>query len=257
MPTVREFAVSAVNHVPGPLAPPFQSGGFLARSTAPLLELLLPAEITEVVVRSGPARGLRLLIDPRSEKYYWTGSHELRVARALEALLSRGDVVWEVGAHMGYFALLAARRVPDGLFHGFEPSPANRHRLLATMRLNGARNIRVHAFAVARTSASRRPYGYSSTASLVPPAGLWSNVECRTLDELLFELGARDLVEIDPEGAEIERLLGGRELLRDVQPFILIEIHNETIAPVAEDLIGYRLDRLSRRHWIAKPKGRG
>jgi FkbM family methyltransferase len=258
MPAVRDLAVSVGNHVPGPLARPFRSGGLLARTTAPLLERLLPTDMAEVVVRSGPARGLRLLIDPQHEKYYWTGAYERRVQETFEALLRPGDVVWDVGAHIGFFSLLAARQVSEnGVVHAIEPSPTNRHRLEANLRLNKETKVRVHAFAVGRERGRRRLYGDSSTASFAPRDGSAVSVESRTLDELLVEVGPPHLVKLDVEEAELECLQGGRDLLTRVRPLLVVELHDDADLAEARTLLGegeYELHPLSRRHWLARPE---
>jgi FkbM family methyltransferase len=256
MPAVRDLAVSVVNHVPGRLATPFRSGSLLARSAAPLLEHFLPTNTTEVVVRSGPARGLRLLIDPQREKYYWTGAYERGVQETFEVLLRPGDVVWDVGAHIGFFALLAARQVgEDGVVHAFEPSPTNRDRLEETLRLNNETKVRIHPFAVGRERGLRPLYGDNSAASLSPRDGSAIAVECRTLDDLLAELGAPDLVKLDVEEAELDCLRGGRELLARVRPLLLVELHYEADIAEARWLLGeYELRQLSSRHWLARPE---
>src|SRR4029079_19360545 len=46
--------------------------------------------------------------------------------RTLSVLIHTGAVVWDVGAHHGYYTLLASRSVgPAGQVHAFEPSAKN------------------------------------------------------------------------------------------------------------------------------------
>jgi FkbM family methyltransferase len=256
MPVVRELAVSVVNRVPGQLATPFRSGSLLARTAAPLIERLMPKETIEVVVRSGPACGLRLRIDPQHEKYYWTGTYERHVQEAFKALLRPGDIVWDVGAHIGFFSLLTARLVGEGgIVHAFEPSQINRDRLETSLRLNDERRVRVHPFAVSGEGGQQPLYGEGSTASLAPNGGIVNRVECRTLDDLLAELGPPDFVKLDVEEVELDCLRGGIELCSRVRPILMIELHREGDMSKARRLLrGYELRPLSHRHWIARPR---
>lgn len=256
MPAVRDVTVSVLNRVPGPMAAPFRSGGLLARTAAPFLERLLPADPTEVVVRSGPARGLRLSIDTQHEKFYWTGTHERAVQVALEELLRPGDIVWDVGAHIGFFSLLAARLVgPSGRVHAFEPMEANRARLLASLDLNSAKNVTVHDCALSATSGERILYarGASTMWTLVAERGdpEGAQIRCRTLDEVAASSPAPTLIKIDAEGAEVDVLRGGLELIAKQRPKLLVEFQEEQLlAEGRELLLGYDFRQLDVNHWL-------
>jgi len=53
-----------------------------------------------------------------------TGTHEIQVQQALIRSLRPGDHVWDVGANIGYLALVAARIVgPAGRVVAIEPDP--------------------------------------------------------------------------------------------------------------------------------------
>src|SRR3954453_20560144 len=75
----------------------------LKKLLRPLVNRALPDELTEVIIRDGPGRGLRLRIDPQREKYYWAGSHEPHV----QAVMASRGTVWDIGAHVGFMALIA------------------------------------------------------------------------------------------------------------------------------------------------------
>ncbi len=66
------------------------------------------------------------------QDYRLMGGHSERdQIEAFLALLRDGDVVYDVGAHMGTWTAFVAQRVGRGHVHGFEPEPRNAERLRA------------------------------------------------------------------------------------------------------------------------------
>jgi FkbM family methyltransferase len=78
-----------------------------------------------------------------------SGVHEPNVTRAFTEAVGPGDVVLDVGAHIGYYTVLAASLVGrQGHVYAFEPSPVNYRRLQANVDLNAFDNVTTHQFAV-------------------------------------------------------------------------------------------------------------
>jgi FkbM family methyltransferase len=174
-------------------------------------------------VLMGPGQGLRLSVGD---------STLLRVVSRVEkdsenvmlAHLRPGDAVWDVGANIGWFSLLAARAVwHAGAVTAFEPSATN----AGWLERNAARNrlqITVVRAAVsdvrgwARFDASTSLGGHltSSGRDVVPTV---------TLDSWAGEHGPPSFVKIDVEGAEVSVLTGGKRLLSSGRPVILCEAH--------------------------------
>ena len=78
-----------------------------------------------------------------------SGIHEPNVTSAFRAALEPGDVCLDIGAHVGYYTVLAARLVgSEGHVYAFEPSPTNYKRLLANVELNGFDNVTASELAV-------------------------------------------------------------------------------------------------------------
>jgi FkbM family methyltransferase len=252
------FVVRAMNHVPGSVAGRFTPNRRAARIAKRALDPLLPSTVSEVRVRAGFAAGMRLFIHPRSEKYYWTGAYERAVQQCLRSSLRPGDVVWDIGAHAGFFTAIASLLVGEtGAVHAFEPFPANAERLAQTIHANRLRNVELHRVAVGAAAGSAPLYthGSSSTPSLTPHPG-WSSmqVEVVTLDDLLSDLGPPSLVKVDVEGAELECLGGGRRLIAEHQPTVLAEVHDG--ASLREVLPGYELIQLSKVHFACSAAAR-
>lgn len=136
----------------------------------------------------------------------------------LERLLERGMVFVDVGAHVGYFALLAARLVgPSGRVYAFEPDPSNFTLLERNIALNSYRNVVPTRRAVSERSGRATLFldaRGSDRNSLFPETEKSSTVEIETvgLDEF-FEverLDQVDVLKIDAEGAEMAVMRGMR-----------------------------------------------
>lgn len=166
------------------------------------------------------------------------GLYELATARLIRRLLRRGDHFVDAGANIGYFTLLAARRVgPEGRVDAFEPEPVNRQRLLDHLAMNElADRVHVHAAALSDAAGSAVIHGVpepSGTfnhgcASIYPPAGVRTTctaVPTVRMDDVLDGCRVR-LVKMDVEGAE-PLVTGGMAGLLDVAipPVIIGELN--------------------------------
>ena len=69
---------------PGAVASALKGDRPIGRLLRPIANRLLPKHPIPVTVLSGPAKGLRLFIDTRNEKFFWTGAHEPEVLSALQ-----------------------------------------------------------------------------------------------------------------------------------------------------------------------------
>lgn len=231
----------------------------VAAALGPLVNRMVPSEPTPVTVKSGPARGLKVVIQPREEKFYWAGTHEPRVQDTLVEVLKPGATFWDIGAHCGFFTALASRLVGEaGRVVSFEPCPANRARLVACVEMNGLQNVEVRDVAVAGHDGevSMKPISTSTTWRIVPAeSGADDNaVTARRLDGLSPGLPVPDLVKIDVEGAELSVLEGASELLAGRRPPLLIEFHSEQGVTEARELLtGYSLAEIEERQWLATP----
>ncbi|HSF31081.1 MAG TPA: FkbM family methyltransferase [Candidatus Tectomicrobia bacterium] len=229
-----------------------------ARLLRLLINRLVPSDPTWVVVRSGAASGLQLLIDPKQEKFYWTGTHETAVQLAIVHTLKPGMTFWDIGAHIGFFSLLASRCVGDsGHIHAFEPLPPNRQRLLAAIDKNGSTNITVHDMALAATHGEALFYAHGSSLmwTLVPGRGEREGmtVPCCTLDEMAQSLPLPNLIKIDAEGAEVDILRSGTQFLAAQRPMLIVEFSNNELLLEAQTLLpSCTFERIAARHWLMR-----
>jgi FkbM family methyltransferase len=195
-------------------------------------------------------------IYPGREKFYWTGLHEPEVQDSLQDLLRPGMTVWDIGGHIGFMAMMAARQVgPTGRVHVFEPHPENRARLQANLELNGLKNVTIHPEAVAGKPGIAQFHRHQSSLmwTLMEDRGETEglSVECVTLDNLLEKIGSPDLIKVDVEGAEVEVLQGGPNLLMNHSPQLVVEFSDEEMYDKGRDVVtAYSFQRIASRHWV-------
>jgi FkbM family methyltransferase len=257
---LRDLVVQLGNHVPASAARAFGSTSRASILTRPLVNRVLPDRPIVITVRSGAAAGTKLQIQPQREKYYWAGQHEVEVQRAIVELLRPGDTFWDVGAHIGFFSLIASRVVlPSGHVHAFEPYGPSRARLQTNLDLNNAGNVSVHPQAIAAEPGLARLYAARETPmwTLVREMGEDSSIEvsCTTIDEQADVLGKPTLIKVDVEGAEVDVLRGASRLFASERPPSLIVEFTTDAMPLeaASFCPSLRFAQLTERHWILRP----
>jgi FkbM family methyltransferase len=190
-------------------------------------------------VTAGPASGLRIVRSARCAAFR-TGCYERPVQELIEASLRTGDVFLDVGANVGFFTLLAARRVgAAGRVVAFEPVPANVGVLQRNLLVNRLRNVTVIPRAVAESAGVEDlwltdcPGGGTLTSVGQRPADAQQELRVSTLslDEWIDgNPGPVRLIKVDVEGAELPVLRGMAGLVRRHRPVLLIELDDPTRA---------------------------
>jgi FkbM family methyltransferase len=230
---------------------------------------LLPRDaLTWVQVQRGPAQGIWLHLNPRTGRDYFNGDVEPEVQAVLRKYLRPGMTVYDIGANIGFFSLLAARLVgATGHVTAFEADPEIVERLRENVARNQAAPISVEQKAVwsssspvlfARADAEVSPdrgLGHVINNDAEGPAPSTIRVEAVTVDEYARKSGAPDFMKCDVEGAEVEVFRGAEKLLNDRPPLILCEMHREenrqTLLKLFANL-GYRCESCSKDHILAQ-----
>jgi len=214
--------------------------GPLRRAVRDLVDRVAGAEPRVVRVLSGAARGSRLELDLRTEKAYWLGYYERSVQRILRENVKAGDVVYDIGAHVGFFSVCAARL--GASVYAVEPVAASALRLRRNAALNPPGIQVIEAAAWHETgSVELVPGDWAQQFRTVTGEG----VPGLALDELAERERPPTLIKLDVEGAEAHVLRGARRILELDRPIVVCELHGEQERrEVLELLAGYRIDQL-------------
>ena len=187
------------------------------------------------IIAGGPSRGLHF--NPgHSDSRFLLGTFEPALQDILADQLRSGMVFYDVGANVGFLAILASRLVGDaGQVHCFEPLPANVEQIRHNASLNQFSQVKVHAVALAQIDSkasfrvSERPTFGALTDSPMTVDKQIATIEVpvRRLDSLFEEctLPAPNIIKIDIEGSELDFLAGSEQVLRRFRPLLLIELH--------------------------------
>ena len=152
-----------------------------------------------------------------------TDKYEVGTTRLLENVIKPGMVVVDIGAHVGYFTLLAARQVgTEGRVYSFEPEPTNFRLLQENIKANGYQNVLATQKAVSdaagsaqlvlssRDNGTHSLFGHSTSEENIV------SVKVTSLDEFLTGEGwpKVDFIKMDVEGAEMKAFEGMKRVLK-------------------------------------------
>lgn len=210
-------------------------------------ELIYKRNRKEKEVRAQTFLGSEMtLLLPSSTDIYLTGgkSHdsEIRLAKFLISNLNEQDVFFDIGAHYGYFSMLASRLVGQlGKVYSFEASPKT-YRILEKNASDCA-NVISNNLAVSDSSSFLEFYEFPNLyseyntldADQFKNESWFTNskptavkVKSVTLDKFAErEHVEPEIIKIDVEGAEYQVIKGFRDYLEENAPLIVMEFLSE------------------------------
>jgi FkbM family methyltransferase len=201
-----------------------------------LLKTVIRRKSVTVKILDGPLKGYKWTFDATSNNEVILGIWEPNMQSVYAKYLRPGNVVFDLGAHQGFLAMLAGRLVGHrGTVYAFEASPTNFSKMTRNIQLNSVDNcITIHAAVCDHTGniefsnsihdngntyVHSSPYFMNQPTVVVPAVSLDECVRQRK-----FQLP--DFIKIDVEGAESDALNGAEWVLSQKRPLLYLETHN-------------------------------
>lgn len=158
----------------------------------------------------------------------------------LETLCAPDSHALDIGANIGITAIAMAQLAPKGRIGAIEPVPAAYRFLEENVRKSGFSNIMTHNFALGRSDGEVAMQGNPGNLSgsfvadkhrIDDGIHFLEIVRQHRLDDVFSSLGLDriDFVKMDVEGYELDVLEGMRNLLRQHQPTVLMEMNYLTL----------------------------
>ena len=212
-----------------------------------------------------------------SNQVFWRGwnGYEPETTPLFFRLARDAEVVLDVGAYVGFYAVLAGLANPRSQVLAFEPMPDNAERLRRHVELNALSNVDLVVAAVSSAEGSAELFHGGGThpcstslvrgfmgahqevhSSVVPTVALDSFLEARGIRTV-------SLVKLDIETAEPEALRGMRSTLERQRPTIFCEVLSTEVGAQLQTILapfGYRIYHLTpdgpveRREIVGHPE---
>jgi FkbM family methyltransferase len=158
------------------------------------------------------------------------------------------NVVLDIGAHIGLYSMPLSRRIsPGGTIYAFEPSSINRSYLKQHLEFNDINNIEVLPYLVGKENIDSVDF-YEDLNQVNPMGGLilTNNIKndavavskkMVALDQFCEDKKIKpELIKVDVEGAEIDLLWGGVEMIKSSRPTIVLSLHPKHIEQMGQTL---------------------
>jgi FkbM family methyltransferase len=222
----------------------------LSKNIRGVLNRAAPIGYNRVEIAAGSNMGLEMFLDLKTEKEYWLGTYELDLQKAVQAVVAADQIIYDIGANIGYLTLMFARILgPGGQVFAFEALPENIGRLKENIELNGFQDrvtvvnaaVTDHSgeveFLIGPSSAMGKVQGSSGRNSFDYQDRIL--IEGISIDEYVEKSGipSPNIIKLDIEGGEVLALNGMDELLINKKPILFIELHGLESAEMCWEIL--------------------
>lgn len=212
----------------------------------------------------GPLKGVRFILGALSGDgggaSVYINKVEVEQTKAFTKILSNGQILFDIGANVGYYTLLGARLVGlTGKVFAFEPVIRNLAYLYHHTVLNKINNaIIISAACSDSVSLTKFSIGINySVGHLINNKNNESSlkeillpVPTVTVDAIVQQLGVSpDVIKIDVEGAELSVLKGAKDTISKKKPVVFLSTHSDELRTLCLEYLkefGYTFEVLSQ-----------
>jgi FkbM family methyltransferase len=163
---------------------------------------------------------------------YYRRAYEPSTTRTIRKILKRGMTVLDIGANVGYFALLMANLVgDDGHVVAFEPTSYGFEKLRRNVSLNRFENITLENIGLSDQVERKKLWINSRFETSAVTSEEEEEIELQTLDVYFnkSDIGSLDFVKVDVDGYEVKVIRGARNTLSKFQPQMIVEFGRATL----------------------------
>lgn len=150
-------------------------------------------------------------------------------------LIEDGYCIFDIGAHIGWFALNFASRFPNSKIYAFEPIKETYEILEKNIKINSIKNIITNNYGFSNTSRDGDFYYFKGGSAVSSERNLLNHkkteikrVRLEVLDAKFASLGINklDFLKCDVEGNELFVLEGARKTISKALPILYIELYD-------------------------------
>jgi FkbM family methyltransferase len=192
------------------------------------LKLVPPTAVLPIL--TGKLRGKKWIVGSGIHGC-WLGLYEHEKQRQIAREVRANTIFYDVGAHVGFYSLLASVLVGSGKVYAFEPAPRNLAYLRQHLVLNCVANVDVLPVAISdRVGTASFCVDLTSYTGHLSGEGAFV-VRTEALDSLVENgrIPPPDHVKMDIEGAELKALNGAQKTLQRYRPVLFLATHGRQV----------------------------
>lgn len=170
----------------------------------------------------------KMLMTERFKKYYSPGKFEKLTVDLFLDFIGEDSKVMDIGAHYGYYTLVASQKIKSGKIQALEPVAENFEILKKNIEINGIKNVEIHQLAASNETGEK----ILNVTEASDSSGFYEHPLVEILDRRkiktvklddVFDGDKIDVIKMDTEGHEMQVLEGMEEIIRkspDIKMFI-------------------------------------
>ncbi|MDC0033578.1 FkbM family methyltransferase [Alphaproteobacteria bacterium] len=188
-----------------------------------------PTDIRSRRIIFGPAAGLKLEIQPKSEFRFWLGVYEAELGKYFRRFAYTGARCFDVGGAEGYHSIVLAKLSGRGVLV-FEPGAGWPEKIRNELSRNGLEG-EVEQIRVGKELAEG----------------------VTTIDHMANKFFTPDFIKMDIEGAEADALSGATKVLSQRKPHLIVEVHGVEVENRCVDILkshDYAPTIINPRSWF-------
>lgn len=235
---------------------PFRANTLLGK----ILRLPLKVIPRKVVlpILQGPGRGLKWIVGSYNHGC-WLGFYEFEKQIILKDIIKKGDVVYDIGAHVGYFTIIFAKLVgSSGKVYAFEPFQSNYDYILKHAEINKLSNIiPVQAGVGSSTGHLTFDLGSHSATGKKSDSGTFTFPVYNLIDYIKSTNATiPTLIKMDIEGEELSVVPQLIDLMRTNKTTLLVSTHSDNITAELVNLLESSAFVVTPLQWSNMPNER-